>query len=58
MDIKNNVGWEPINDNLTTGYDIAIQPTATTSKVLVNVSVHIQGQPQQHQELQLGFRKM
>jgi len=41
MDIKNNIGWEPINDDLSTGFVIAITPTNTASKVLLNMIAHI-----------------
>jgi hypothetical protein len=45
MDVKNNTGWEPINDDISTGFVIAIQPTATTSKILVNMIAHIGTDP-------------
>jgi len=41
MDVKNNTGWDAINDNLTTGFVIAITPSSTSSKVLVNMIAHI-----------------
>jgi hypothetical protein len=41
MDIKNNTGWDAINDNLTTGFVIAITPKSNLSKILVNIIVHI-----------------
>ena len=41
MDIKDNAGWDAINDNLTTGYVIAITPTNSLSKVLINISAHV-----------------
>lgn len=41
MDEKNNTGWDAINDSLTDGFVIAIQPTNTASKILVNMIVQI-----------------
>jgi len=41
MDVKNNLGWEPINDNLSTGFVISIQPTNSASKILVNTIIQI-----------------
>jgi hypothetical protein len=41
MEIKNNTGWDAINDNLTTGFVIAITPKSNLSKILVNIIVHI-----------------
>jgi hypothetical protein len=41
MDIKNNTGWDAINDNLTTGFVIAITPKSNLSKILLNIIVHI-----------------
>ena len=41
MDIKNNTGWDVINDNLTTGFVIAITPKSNLSKILLNIIVHI-----------------
>ena len=41
MDIKDNAGWDAINDNLSTGYVIAITPTNSLSKVLINITAHI-----------------
>jgi len=41
MDVKDNAGWDAINDNLTTGYVIAITPTNSLSKVLINIVAHI-----------------
>ena len=41
MDVKNNTGWDAINDNLTTGFVIAITPKSNLSKILVNIIVHI-----------------
>jgi hypothetical protein len=45
MDVKNAVGWDAINDNLTTGFVIAITPASTSSKVLVNMIAHIGTEP-------------
>jgi hypothetical protein len=41
MDVKNNTGWDAINDNLTTGFVIAITPKSNLSKILLNIIVHI-----------------
>jgi len=41
MDVKNNTGWDAINDSLTDGFVIAITPTNTASKILVNMIVQI-----------------
>jgi len=41
MDVKNNVGWEPINDDLSTGFVISITPTNSASKILINMIAHI-----------------
>ena len=41
MDVKNNTGWDAINDNITTGFVIAITPSSISSKVLVNMIAHI-----------------
>jgi hypothetical protein len=41
MEIKNNTGWDAINDNLTTGFVIAITPKSNLSKILVNIIVQI-----------------
>ena len=45
MDVKNNVSWDAINDNLATGFVIAITPSNTSSKVLVNMIAHIGTEP-------------
>jgi len=41
MEVKNNLNWDAINDNLTTGFVIAITPKSNLSKILVNIIVHI-----------------
>ena len=41
MDVKDNTGWEAINDNISTGFVIAITPSSTSSKILVNMIAHI-----------------
>ena len=41
MDVKNNLGWEAINDDINTGFVIAIQPTNVASKILVNTIIQI-----------------
>ena len=41
MDVKNNTGWDAVNDDITTGFVIAITPSSTSSKVLVNMIAHI-----------------
>jgi hypothetical protein len=41
MDVKNNIGWEPINDDLSTGFVISITPTNSASKILINMIAHI-----------------
>ena len=41
MDVKNNTGWDAINDSLTDGFVIAITPTNSASKILVNMIVQI-----------------
>ena len=41
MDVKNNLGWDAINDDLNTGFVIAITPSNATSKILVNMIAHI-----------------
>ena len=41
MDVKNNIDWDAINDDLTTGFVIAITPSSTSSKILVNMIAHI-----------------
>jgi hypothetical protein len=45
MDIKNNTGWEPINDDLVNGFVIAITPASSSSKILVNMIAHIGTDP-------------
>jgi hypothetical protein len=41
MDVKNNTGWDAINDDLSTGFVIAITPASASSKILVNMIAHI-----------------
>jgi len=41
MDVKNNSGWDAINDDLASGFVIAITPTNSASKILVNMIVQI-----------------
>jgi hypothetical protein len=41
MEIKNNTGWDAINDDLTTGFVISITPKSNLSKILVNLIAHI-----------------
>jgi hypothetical protein len=41
MDVKDNTGWEAINDNISTGFVIAITPSSISSKILVNMVAHI-----------------
>ena len=41
MDVKNNTGWDAINDDLVNGFVIAITPASASSKILVNMIVHI-----------------
>jgi hypothetical protein len=41
MEVKNNLNWDAINDNLTTGFVIAITPKSNLSKILLNIIVHI-----------------
>jgi hypothetical protein len=41
MDVKNNTGWEAINDDLVNGFVIAITPASASSKILVNMIAHI-----------------
>ena len=41
MDVKNNTGWDAINDDLVNGFVIAITPSSTSSKILVNMIAHI-----------------
>ena len=41
MDVKNNTGWDAINDDLANGFVIAITPASASSKILVNMIAHI-----------------
>ena len=41
MEVKNNTGWDAINDDLTTGFVISITPKSNLSKILVNLIAHI-----------------
>jgi hypothetical protein len=41
MDVKNNTGWDAINDDLVNGFVIAITPASASSKILVNMIAHI-----------------
>jgi hypothetical protein len=41
MEIKNNTGWDAINDDLTTGFVISITPKSNLSKILINLVAHI-----------------
>ena len=41
MEVKNNAGWDAINDDLTTGFVISITPKSNLSKILVNLIAHI-----------------
>jgi hypothetical protein len=45
MDVKNNTGWDAINDDLATGFVIAITPASISSKILVNMIAHIGTDP-------------
>ena len=38
---KDNSGWDPIDNDLDTGFVVKIQPTSANSKVLINTIVHI-----------------
>ena len=38
---KDNSGWDPIDNDLDTGFVVKIQPTSANSKVLINTNVHI-----------------
>ena len=41
MDVKDTTGWDAINDNISTGFVIAITPSSISSKILVNMIAHI-----------------
>ena len=41
MEVKNNTGWDAINDDLTKGFVISITPKSNLSKILVNLIAHI-----------------
>jgi hypothetical protein len=41
MEVKNNTGWDAINDDLATGFVISITPKSNLSKILVNLIAHI-----------------
>jgi len=41
MEVKNNTGWDAINDDLTTGFVISITPKSNLSRILVNLIAHI-----------------
>ena len=45
MDVKNTTGWDAINDNITTGFVVAITPSSASSKILVNMVAHIGTSP-------------
>ena len=45
MDVKNNTGWDAINDDIVNGFVIAITPTSASSKILVNMIAHIGTEP-------------
>jgi len=45
MDVKNNTGWDAINDDLVNGFVIAITPASASSKILVNMIAHIGTDP-------------
>jgi hypothetical protein len=41
MEVKNNTGWDAINEDLTSGFVIKITPKSSLSKMLVNLIVFI-----------------
>jgi len=41
MELKDNTGWDAINENLTSGFVIKITPKSSLSKMLVNLIVFI-----------------
>ena len=45
MDVKNNTGWDAINDDIVNGFVVAITPSNTASKILVNMIAHIGTDP-------------
>jgi len=41
MDVKTGNDWEPVNNDIDSGFVISIKPTDITSKILVSLSCHI-----------------
>ena len=38
---KDNADWDPIDNDVNTGFVVKIQPTSANSKVMINTTVHI-----------------
>jgi len=41
MEVKSGNDWEPVNNDIDTGFVISIKPTDIASKILVSLSCHI-----------------